>query len=148
MRTLSLRLRLMILGALALAAVVLLLALRVRDKVEARTLMSEAAARPVLVEIDARVDSLLDRHDIKQEWRKSWTVTNPAKKFIRKERRIFVPARFVSLDFNHELSRELSGLHARLVATERTRESTVTMHILVDETIIESLVFVLNRDLE
>jgi len=138
----------MILGALALAAVVLLLALRVRDKVEARTLMSEAAARPVLVEIDARVDSLLDRHDIKQEWRKSWTVTNPAKKFIRKERRIFVPARFVSLDFNHELSRELSGLHARLVATERTRESTVTMHILVDETIIESLVFVLNRDLE
>jgi hypothetical protein len=54
----------------------------------------------------------------------------------------------VSLDFNHDLSRELSGVSARLIASERTKESAVSMHIVVDDMIVETLVFVLNRDLE
>jgi hypothetical protein len=144
----SLKSRLLIVGALAAATVVLLLSMRVRDKVEDRTLLDEANARPLLQAIDARVDSLLDRYTIQQAWRKSWIVTTPGKKFIRKERRITVPSRFVSLDFNHDLSRELSGVSARLIASERTKESTVSMHIMVDDMIVETLVFVLNRDLE
>jgi len=144
----SLKSRLLIIGALAAATVVLLLSMRVRDKVEDRTLLDEANARPLLQAIDARVDSLLDRYNIQQAWRKSWIVTTPSKKFIRKERRITVPSRFVSLDFNHDLSRELSGVSARLIASERTKESTVSMHIMVDDMIVETLVFVLNRDLE
>jgi hypothetical protein len=144
----SLKSRLLIIGALAAATVVLLLSMRVRDKVEDRTLLDEANARPLLKAIDARVDSLLDRYNIQQAWRKSWIVTTPGKKFIRKERRITIPSRFVSLDFNHDLSRELSGVSARLIASERTKESAVSMHIVVDDMIVETLVFVLNRDLE
>ena len=104
--------------------------------------------RPLLNQIDSVIDTLFNRYQIDGERAKSWSVFGRDKRFIRKERRVYVPPKFISLDFNHDLGRRLSDFNARVVATERTKESTVSMHVLNDGMIIESILFVVNRELK
>ncbi len=98
--------------------------------------------------VHAMVDSLLARHQIRKEWVKTWQVRTPAKKFIRSERRVFVPPKFISLNFSLDLNRSLSKYGVRTVSTERTKESTVTIHIMMGGHIVESISFVMRPDLE
>ena len=121
---------------------------RVTEKIEKKTALKAAQARPLLQLVNAAVDTLLDRDRIDEKWVKSWSVFTPTRKFIREERRIYVPPRFISVDFNHDLADMLSKYGVRVVATERTRESTVSMHVINDGMIIESISFVLKRELE
>ncbi|MBM2845902.1 MAG: hypothetical protein HW407_1214, partial [Bacteroidetes bacterium] len=53
-----------------------------------------------------------------------------------------------SLDFNLDLSRELDRYNARVVATERTKESSVTIHIVVNGKTIESISFITKKELQ
>lgn len=133
---------------LAVGSLVLFVANRVTEKIEKKSALKEALARPLLQRVNAAVDTLLDRYRIDGRWVKSWSVFTPGRKFIREERRVYVPPRFISLDFNHDLGEALAAYDVRVVATERTRESTVSMHIINDGMIIESIAFVLKRDLE
>lgn len=135
-------------GMLAVCSLVLFMANRVTEKIEKKSALKEAQARPMLQRVNGAVDTLLERYRIEDRWIKSWSVFTPARKFIREERRIYVPPRFISLDFNHDLSDMLSQYDVRVVATERTKESTVSMHVINDGMIIESLSFVLKRELE
>ena len=97
--------------------------------------------------ITADIDALLQRENIRREWIRSRQVKTPEKKFIRLERRVFVPRSFLSLKFNLELSRQLARYGARVVATEHTRENIVTMHVIVAGLIVQSLAFVESPDL-
>jgi hypothetical protein len=142
------RWRIVAVAMLAVGAFVLFMSNRVSEKIEKRAAAKLVQAQPALKQIDAAVDALLDRYLIDPKWRKSWRVLTPNRRFIRQERRILVPSEFISLDFNHNLSRALAKLDARVVATERTKESTVTMHVLKDGMIVESISFVLKRGLE
>lgn len=109
---------------------------------------SHNPARPLLSQIDSIVDTLFTRYQIDASGVKSWGVFTRDKRFIRRERRVYVPPQFISLDFNHDLSRQLSEIGVRIVATERTKESTVSMHIISEGMIVETITFVLKRDLE
>lgn len=144
----AIRWRLVVAGMLAVGSLVLLMANRVTEKIEKKTALKAAQARPLLQLVNAAVDTLLDRDRIDEKWVKSWSVFTPTRKFIREERRIYVPPRFISVDFNHDLADMLSKYGVRVVATERTRESTVSMHVINDGMIIESISFVLKRELE
>jgi hypothetical protein len=108
----------------------------------------QVPARPSLNQIDVVIDTLFNRYQIDARGAKSWSVFARDKRFIRKERRVYVPPQFISLDFNHDLSRQLSDFNARVVATERTKESTIAMHIVSDGMVVETITFVLKRDLE
>ena len=141
----AIRWRLVVAGMLAVGSLVLLMANRVTEKIEKKTALKAAQARPLLQLVNAAVDTLLDRDRIDEKWVKSWSVFTPTRKFIREERRIYVPPRFISVDFNHDLADMLSKYGVRVVATERTRESTVSMHVINDGMIIESISFVLKR---
>jgi hypothetical protein len=94
------------------------------------------------------IDALLQRENIRREWMKTRQVRTPEKRFIRLERRIAVPADFLSLKFNLELSRLLSKYGARVVATEHTRESYVTMHVIVTGMVVQSLAFLEDPELK
>lgn len=144
----AIRWRLVVVGMLAVGSLVLFMANRVTEKIEKRSALKEAQARPLLQRVNAAVDTLLDRYRIESKWVKSWSVFTPGRKFIREERRVYVPPRFISVDFNHDLGAALAGDDVRIVATERTKESTVSMHVINDGMIIESISFVLKRDLE
>ena len=133
---------------LAVGSLVLFMANRVTEKIEKKSALKEAQFHPLLKLINTTVDPLLNRYEIENRWVRSWNVLTRDRRFIRSERRVYVPPRFISLDFNHDLSRELARFDARVIATERTKESTVSMHIVVDGMIVESIMFVLKRDLK
>ena len=141
------RLRVVLVGGLAACAAVLFLVDRLAPN--AGNNPSPVASPDSLEKkVHSVVDSLLASHQIRKEWVKTWQVRTPDKRFIRTERRVLVPPEFVSLDFNLDLNRSLSEYGVRTAATERTKESTVTMHIMIRGHVIQSLVFVMKPDLE
>ncbi len=144
----AVRWRLVAVGILAVSSLVLFMAGRVSERVEKNSALKKAQARPLLTQVNEVVDTLLDQYEVDPKWVKTWSVFTPNKKFIREERRVYVPPSFISLDFNHDLSRALAKYDVQVVATERTRESTVSMHILNDGMIFESIGFVVKRDLK
>jgi hypothetical protein len=146
--TSAIRWRVVAVGMLVTGSLVLFMANRVTEKIEKKSALREAQSHPLSKPIANAIDTLLHRYQIKNRWVKSWNVLTPDRRLIRSERRVYVPPRFISLDFNHDLSRELARFGARVVATERTKESTVSMHVVVDGMIVESIIFVLKRDLE
>jgi hypothetical protein len=88
------------------------------------------------------VDTLLGRHGIPKSAVRTWRVLSVDKKPIRLEQRVAVPREFPSLVFNAELNQRLAPLGAHVVATERTREQTVTMHIVQGGMTVRSIAFV------
>ncbi|MFN0159469.1 MAG: hypothetical protein ACKVRP_15515 [Bacteroidota bacterium] len=137
------RTKLILAAALAVvAAVLFLLDATLPASIDQRA----EIVRGQLPDINTAVDTLLARHGIGRERVKTWQVQTPDKKFIRVERRVYVPPEFVSVKFNHDLNRMMRDFGALAVATERTKENTVTMHIKKDERIIESITFVVKNE--
>lgn len=91
--------------------------------------------------IDAAIDSLLVRHHVDLRSVRSWSVRTPDRAVLRRESRIDVPPSFVSLVFNHDLQNEVMPLGARVIATEHSKEQTVTMHVRKDGQVVRTLVF-------
>jgi hypothetical protein len=124
---LDLRRRIMVAAALAGCAVVLL----VLDQPDGGS--SDAQAfRASLHSLDGVVDSLLVHYGIPKEKVRKWQVLTPDGKLIRTDRRVLVPAGFVTTEFNRDLNRAVSPWNARVAATERTKESVVVLHIVRD----------------
>lgn len=132
---------------LVVSALVLFMANRVTEKIEQKSSLREVQLRPLLQQVNEVVDTLLDRFQVDRTWVTSWNVFTRDKRFIRQERRVYVPSKFVSLDFNHDLARGLSPYGVRVIASERTREMSVSMHMIHEGMVIESITFVLKRDL-
>jgi hypothetical protein len=133
---------------LVVGALVLLMANRVSEKIEEKSKLKEAHARPLQLIVDTVLDTLFDHYEIQPRWIQSWNVLTPNRKFVRTERRIYVPPEFVSIDFNHDLSHELLPYDLQVVATERTKESTVSMHVMHAGMVVESITFIVRRDLK
>ena len=141
------RRRVVLAGVLAACAGVLFLVERYTPTAGVNP-STNAGADSLVDMVHAMVDSLLPRHQIRKEWVKTWQVRTPGRKFVRSERRVFVPPKFISLNFNLDLNRSLSKYGVHAVATERTKESTVTIHIMMGGHIVESISFVMKPDLE
>jgi hypothetical protein len=146
--------RLIVAGLLVIGALVLIPATRLADQSEKHERGGRSGARQtghasqsVRKEIDAVIDTLLMKYRIEKEWVKSWQVQTPEKGFLRSERRVLVPPDFVSLSFNLDLNRMLSDYGARAIASERTKESIVTMHVVKESTVLETLSFVVTNEL-
>jgi hypothetical protein len=88
------------------------------------------------------IDTVLARHGIPRSAVRIWRVQAPDRRLLRVERRIAVPPEFVSVRFTHDLSLAVAPFGARAVATERTRENTVTVHIRKDGVVLQSLALV------
>jgi hypothetical protein len=92
------------------------------------------------------VDTLLARHGIPQSAVRTWRVLSSDKKPLRIEQRIAVSKDFLSLVFNNELNTRLAPFGGHVVGTERTRENTVTLHIVRGGTTVRSVAFVMTPD--
>lgn len=132
------RRKLILAGVLAVLAVVLFL-INASDSIpDQRAIIYKGDIQT----ISLVVDTVLARYGIDKGAIRTRQVKSPDKKFLRVERRVEVPPEFVNVNFNRELSERLMGIGLHLVATERTKENTVTMHVKKDETILESITFV------
>lgn len=143
----EIRMRLLIAGMLATGALVLFAAQQVADRIQLQGGTRIPDILPHEQEIEGAIDALLARYRIEKTWVRTWRVLTPNKKLLRIERRVFVPPTFVSVTFNHDLNQLLSQYGSRAVASERGGESTVTMHVIKNGRIIESITFVVQRDL-
>ncbi|MBX2990306.1 MAG: hypothetical protein KF749_03950 [Bacteroidetes bacterium] len=66
--------------------------------------------------------------------------------FSRTEMRVAVPSTFSTLNFNYDLSRAVVPFGATVVATERSEDKSVTMHIKKDGVIHQSIVFTIKQE--
>jgi len=94
--------------------------------------------------IQAAVDSMLRRHGISRSAVRTWNVLSLEKKVLRVAQQIEVPRDFPSLVFNDQLQRMLEPVEAHVVATERLKDNSVTMHIVCGGRTVRSLVFTLS----
>ena len=88
------------------------------------------------------VDSLFRRYGIERQTVRTWQVKVRGSDFSRIEQRITVQPEFVALNFNRDLSKEVAVFGAHVVATERTAENVVTLHVVAGGTTYRSLEFV------
>ncbi|MER3524319.1 MAG: hypothetical protein C4326_09695 [Ignavibacteria bacterium] len=92
--------------------------------------------------IEAVVDRALRAHRIEPRAVKTRRVTVGNQGMVRVERRVAVSTSFNPLALQHDLSSALEPLGASVIATERSIDKSVAMHIKKDGMIIESLAFV------
>ena len=135
---------------LASCAVVLILLNIASDKISQKRGQGRSTSATAVLEkdelvdgINNAVDSLFTQYEIDRRAVKSWYVQTPDKRNIRLERRVVVPPDFVSMNFNLDLNRMVSSYGARAMATERTKESTVMVHIIRDNMIVQSITFLM-----
>lgn len=93
-------------------------------------------------EIARIVEQLLTEHRGEIAGGRIWKVHAPGSAVSRTEHRVLVPPEFDSIDFNHALAQRLAPAGAKIVATERSKEATVTMHVVVGGATVYSLTLV------
>jgi len=136
-----LRLRLLVASGLAAVALVLTVA-GLFGSTGSRQAEPESARRGAEAGIAAAIDSLCPVYGIDAGRIRSWKATAAGSPTGRIESRIPVPAGFRSLEFNHALASRIAPLGAGVVATERSKENSVTMHVVRGGVTIRSLSFV------
>lgn len=94
--------------------------------------------------VHAAVTTLLAQQGVAPGMVRTWHVTSPARQEFRVEQRVRVPPDFVSIEFNHALGRMLAPYNIRVSATERTREQTVTMHLVLGGAVIRTITFAMD----
>jgi|GEM_PF-5077823 len=136
----ALRRRLVIASGLALCALALTAAGRIAGANSRRE--TPAGARAADAGITRAIDSLCQSFGIDRGLIKTWKATAAGAPTGRIEEKIPVAAGFRSLEFNHALSAGIAPFGAGVVATERSKENSVTMHIVCEGVTVRSLSFV------
>ena len=135
-----LRRRLVIASGLALCALALTAAGRITaGNSRAESPGARRAAEGVIVRT---VDSLFTLYGIDRAQIRTWKATAAGEPTGRIEEKIPVGAGFRSLEFNHALACGIAPFGAGVVATERSKENSVTMHIVCGGVTVRSLSFV------
>lgn len=131
----------MLIGVLAGLNAVLLGLGRLEESPSREEGMSAVTQRAAQQGAAAAIDTLLKRYGIEPEDVHTWIVQWHGKSGSRVEQRVSVPPSFVALSFNHDLNLALMPMGAHVVATERTKENLVTMHIVSHGSTIRSIAF-------
>ena len=88
------------------------------------------------------VDTVLARYAVRRDDVRIWRATVGDAPGERWEQRVTVPPGFPGIEVNHEMSLLLAPFDAHVVATERTKEESVTMHIVRGGRTVRSVIFV------
>jgi hypothetical protein len=133
------RVRKRLIVLLASAAALLVLLNLAASRVEERTMHAPPPDARLSV-IRMTVDSLLRERHIDPRTIRSRVITTSGQEKTRIERSVTVPPAFVSLEFNKALNQAIRPLNARVVASERPREGKILMHILLDGTVVQTVI--------
>lgn len=98
--------------------------------------------------IDAEVDSILTRAQIKPDARKKKVINTTDPEIKRVERRINVPEDFSTIEFNQALNMMAQKYGGRAIGSENTKEKSVAIHIKLDRYVIESIILKTTKDLK
>ncbi len=138
--TLSDRARKLLIALLASAAALLVLLNLATSRIEERKARTPPPDRRLAI-IQMTVDSLLRERHVDPRSIRTRVVQTSDQSKTRVERSVTVPPGFVSLEFNKALNRAVTPLNARVVASERPREGRILMHILLDGSVVQTVIF-------
>jgi len=124
-------------GALALAALGLFLIHRTRSSETA--ISREVESQPLMAQVDRDVDTVLARFGIQKEWIRKSQLPIAGSTLTRIERKITVPPEILAVQVNLALSRMVKKYDGRVVASENSRENTVSIHLEFHGIILETL---------
>lgn len=99
-----------------------------------------------LSRIESTVEKLFAQYGIDGKSIKTRKVASGDGTFSRVERRVAVAPVFNTLSFNHDLNIAIVETGATVIATEKTEDKSVTMHIKQDGIILQSIVFTLKKE--
>jgi hypothetical protein len=101
-----------------------------------------AGRRSAEAGIAAAIDSLCHLYAIDARLVRTWKASAAGEPTGRIEEKIPVDPGFRTLEFNHALAVRIAPFGAGVVATERSKENSVTMHVVRGGATIRSLWFV------
>ncbi len=92
------------------------------------------------VDVDRQVDTVLSHLGIENGWIKKRQLALPNTTLQRTERRIAIPRDIVPVLVNQALNKMAKTFQGRAVASENTKENTVTIHIEIRGVIIQTII--------
>lgn len=134
------RVRVILASLLAASAVLLILLNTLQGRIEERRRTTDESVQNILLSIDRTIGRELRSHGIDNSRVRARNIVTPDRSFMRVERTVVIPDDFVTVSFNRDLNEALGVLGARAVATERTRGDIVSIHVIREGTVIQSLI--------
>ena len=122
-------------AALGVLAVLLVITEFVTDSSRSGAVVNRSA----IASVDSLVDHFLRDQGIDRKKERKWSVRGMDGTVIRIERRIQAPREKISLELNRSLNEAASNLGGHVAGTERTKESTVILHIVVGGMTVHTL---------
>jgi len=97
--------------------------------------------------IDKGVDDILDRFGVEKTWIRKKQLTAD-ERFTRVERRVVIPPSIIPAMVNREMNLLAHRFQGRAVATENLRENTVTIQIILDRSVIQTVILKIDQNIQ
>lgn len=96
--------------------------------------------------IDAALSGVLVKHNLDRYGTRPRPVSARTDGFVRTVRRVTIPKGLNILELHHDLRRDLEGSGVKVIATERSENASVTIHIKSEGIIVQSVVFLIREE--
>ena len=90
--------------------------------------------------IDKGIDDILDHFGVEKEWVRKKNIEGGDGRFHRVERRVLIPPTIIPAMVNREMNLLARRFQGRAVATENLKENTVTIQILLYQSVIQTVI--------
>jgi len=101
---------------------------------------AEQEARPLMVQVDREIDTILARLKIQKEWIRKSEVAISGTTLTRTERKIMIPPDLLPVQVNLALSTMARKYNGRAIASENSRENSVSIHLEFRGMIMETVI--------
>ena len=98
-------------------------------------------------EIDREVDSVLTQFRIEKNWCKKKQFPVPGTNISRTEMRVLIPPDIIPVQVNHALNLMAKRYGGRAIGSENSKDNSVTIHIKLENCIIETIILKTSKDL-
>jgi hypothetical protein len=98
-------------------------------------------------EIDREVDNILENFGIERTWIQRKEIAGIDDGFTRIERRVLIPPTIIPVLINREFNLLAKRFHGKAVATENLRENSVTIHIVLHQSVIQTIILKTHQDI-
>ena len=102
----------------------------------------------VVKEIDQQVDTVLVKFRIEKKWCRKKEVVIPGSNQFRIERKVMIPPDIIPVQINRALNLMAQRYGGRAIGSENLKENTVTIHLKLEDYIIETIILKTSRDLK
>ena len=109
--------------------------------------LSQQNLASVVKEINQQVDTVFAKFRIEKKWCRKKEVVIPGSNQFRIERKVMIPPDIIPVQINRALNLMAQRYGGRAIGSENLKENTVTIHIKLEDYIIETIVLKLNKDL-